>query len=193
MLLNSSASQIFAEMEEVQKSLEPVEEDIKRSEDAAKIAPCTCDHLPDIHDQDTGRCPIRSCNCRKPEPDSAIGGYEKQSELQRKFFEILVYKLYPAYIRWGVKDIQGLSIDGSPATPETFISDMPEPVVSELGSEIQRLIRMSADESLGFSKPTTSVAAVDGHPQTTDPSTATPANVESTTSSATVVDSTPNS
>ena len=169
MTLNASASVIFKKIDDIQKQMEPIEENIKEAESAARIEPCICTHDKSAHDTDTGRCSAKGCECREPKPDSEIGGYEKRAELQVQIYEILLYELYPVYLRWGVSGIQGLSIDGSDATVESFIAEMPDAVVNEVGAEIQRLIKMTTDEAMGFKLPSTSDVPVDGPVKVTAP------------------------
>ena len=182
--LNVKAAATLTKINELQQRLEPINEEIERAEAAAKLEPCTCSHSPEGHDKETLRCTVRGCGCRKPNPDPEIGDYAKHVSIQGEVLQALVNELYPIYIRWGVSEVQGLNIDGKPATPDSILESGDERLVAELGSEIQRLIRLGPDETLGFKQPTTSGAAVDGQ-TSTDPSTAPPASGESGMSAAT--------
>lgn len=171
MKLNEVASSIYARIDEVQRQLSPIDEEIKRAEEEAKIEPCTCTHEPLVqekdtdppqHDPQTLRCIKPGCKCREPKPDPEIGDYTKKLKLQVDVMSIVIGELYPEYIKWGVSDIQGLEIDGKPATTESLLDDAPEALVAELGEEIQRLIRLSPEEVMGFPRPIISGGQVDG-------------------------------
>lgn len=202
--LNLDAAKIFSKINDLQRQLAPINEEINRAEEAAKIESCECKHSldpsdPEIvklitrvadlnkdlkledqivlenvcHKSDTRACLIASCSCRKPNPDPAIGDYAKKAEVFSQLVSVMEDELYPIYIRWGVTVIQGLKIDGVDATVDTLIEDGPEALIPELGAEIQRLIRLTPEESLGFKSPTTSGAPVDGQKNgtgSTDPS-----------------------
>ncbi len=166
MVLNRSASPIYSEMNEIQRQIDTVQEELERAESEAKISPCTCKHpvspdsKADCHDDKSGRCVRKGCQCRKPCPDPEIGSYDKKAEL-------VINKLYPVYIRWAVIDVQGLNIQlpsGSSvaATTDTLLSDGPEFLIPELGEYIQQLMKLSPDEVMGFKLPSTSAAQVDG-------------------------------
>lgn len=187
MKLNQDAADIFSKIGDVQRELEPIEESIKDAEAVAKTAPCSCPEAdpPHEHDEATHRCKTAGCECRMPQPDPTLGGYPRRAELTSKMFDILVYELYPVYMRWGIASVQGLDIDGVPATADSMVEAMPENVIYEIGGEIQRLIRLSPEEVLSFGSPSTSGAAVDGQAQPTALSTAPPASGTSGISSAT--------
>jgi len=134
-------------------------------------------------------CIFPGCPCRRPRPDPAIGGYQEHHDLLSQITEIEYQEVVPFYIRGLVAEIQGLEIDGKPATVDTLLSDAHDSLTRELNTEIQRLISLTPDEALGFKSPTTSGAVVDGPPATMGQPTAPPANPESTTSSATAAGS----
>lgn len=189
--LNLRTAEVASKIADLQRSLDPVNEEIERAEAIARIEPCACNHpleethqpvkdaleiakaadqveLVDLcHLASTNRCLVHRCPCREPKPDPAVGNYAKRKEIQDKVLEVAYSEMHPIYIRWGVAEIQGLDIDGSPATVDSLISDGPESLVNELGEEIQRLLVMSPDEVLGFKQPTTSGAAVDGKEKST--------------------------
>lgn len=176
--LNIKAAAIFAKVSEAQRNLETVLDEIKEAEKIAKTQPCTCDHpsfdqplegaVDGTHHPETLRCLYYPCPCREAHPDPEIGDYNKRDELNSKVWEIITNELYPEYILWGVKEINGLTIDGKPATAETLVSDGPEVLTAELGAEIYRIIGLTNEEVLGFKLPTISGAPMDGQtPSTT--------------------------
>lgn len=191
MKLNHDAAGVFAEINEIQRQADVIQEEIDKAEKAAKIEPCTCNHLPepgrDCHDSKTGRCtvpnpayeaaedkkgieefiPNRRCPCRQPKPDPEIGTYETRDRLLDKVYEVIIEKLYPIYVSWGVKDVQGLKINGLDADTTALLTDGPEFLVSEVGSEIQRLMKLSPDEVMAFKSPTISGAQTDGETTST--------------------------
>ena len=75
---------------------------------------------------------------------------------------VVVNELHPALIRWGVKSIDGYTIDGQPATPELLISNAPEALTAEIGQAIQYLSSLDPKDVLTFKWPTTFGAQVDG-------------------------------
>lgn len=50
------------------------------------------------------------------------------------------------YLEWGLLTVEGLEIDGEPATPESLIASGPEPICSEILRAIQAECGLSADE-----------------------------------------------
>lgn len=50
------------------------------------------------------------------------------------------------YLRWGLAAIDGLHIDGEPATPESLIANGPEELANEVLEHIQKTIGLSEDE-----------------------------------------------
>lgn len=114
------------------------------------------------HSSATKRCLVDGCPCRKPMPDEALGGYAKHQELISQIIEVEDRDLMPIYITSLVNTIQGLELDGQPATASTLLEDGPEFLIDELATEIQRLMKLTPDEAMGFKLPTTSDAAVDG-------------------------------
>ena len=76
--------------------------------------------------------------------------------------------MYPFRIRFAVKEIQGFDIDGQPATVESFIAEMPDQAIAEIGTEIERVLGLTLEEQLGFKLPTTSGAVETGQNQSTD-------------------------
>lgn len=181
--LNQKTAEAFAKIAEIQRELTPVQEDIDRAEAAAKLEPCSCTHpidagAKDCHNDKTLRCTVAGCACREPKPDAEIGSYPKKYELEGKIYESVVTDLYPIYSKWGVVSIDGLVLDGAPATMDSILSIGPEGLVPELGEEVQRILKLTPEETLGFKLPTTLGGQVDGQIQT---SSAPPVNGESCT------------
>ena len=163
MEFNRMGAPVFQKLNELSKQREPFQEEVERAESAAKIEPCTCSHPPmskDSHHETTGRCFEKGCNCRKPEYENDAD--RKLRDLETRQLEVLIDELAPAKLKWGVSSIEGLEIDGRPATIDMLLSDMPEAVTSEVVNEIDRLMRLSPEETLAFKSPTTGAAAVDG-------------------------------
>jgi hypothetical protein len=42
-----------------------------------------------------------------------------------------------AYLKWGLAEIEGLEIDGQPATPETLLADGPEGLCREIAAAVK--------------------------------------------------------
>ena len=51
------------------------------------------------------------------------------------------------YLEWGLSEIQGLAIDGVPATPESLIEKGPESLCNEIASAILASLHLSDEES----------------------------------------------
>jgi hypothetical protein len=50
------------------------------------------------------------------------------------------------YLEWGLLKVEGLDIDGEPATPESLLASGPEPVTEEILRAIQAECGLSAEE-----------------------------------------------
>lgn len=50
------------------------------------------------------------------------------------------------YIRWGLSRVEGLSIDGEPATPESLLEKGPESLCNEIAEAIRRECFLSEEE-----------------------------------------------
>lgn len=92
----------------------------------------------------------------------------------------------PNRVRWGLKSIDGLTIDGQPTTVETLLSDGPRELVSEIYEAVERVSNFTPEQLKNSQWPITSSAPVDG-PKTS--TTATSALSESTGADATVANS----
>jgi hypothetical protein len=81
--------------------------------------------------------------------------------------DLTVTQLFPALIRWGVKSIDGMTVDGVPVTVEAFLEGTPDDLIIEVGTKIRKLTQMSFDEQMGFKLPGTSSTPVTGQPTNT--------------------------
>ncbi len=180
---NHKGAEIFAKLNEIERESEPIQEEIDRAEAEAKIRPCECTHgdkdvrkydppaegeemsrvfsYVDCHDPKSLRCLSPGCDCRRPDADEA---YRKRAELNQKHIEIYTDELVPLRIRWGVSAIEGLFINGEPATVESFVQEMPDEPLAEVATEIDRVMKLSLKEQIAFRSPTTGVAAGVGEP-----------------------------
>jgi len=50
------------------------------------------------------------------------------------------------YLRWGLKRVEGLTLDGEPATPESLIATGPEELSSEILATIRRECGLTDEE-----------------------------------------------
>lgn len=170
--LNELAAAVYAKMGDINRELAPVMDEIKRAEAAAVIEPCTCDHSADEHDNEHKYCTHTGCTCRHPKPNQEVGDYAKRLELESRLWVVMSNELYPIIIRWGVLKIEGLEIDGQPATTDLLIEEGPSSInsvdlVEEVGAEIQRMLSLSTDEVMGFAQPITSAGQADGQTTST--------------------------
>ena len=63
------------------------------------------------------------------------------------------------HLRWGLASIEGLEIDGAPATADSLIDAGPEDLVREILSAVRRETGLDADERKNSAPPSTSCAA----------------------------------
>jgi hypothetical protein len=68
---------------------------------------------------------------------------DTSDQLEAALSDLLVRKLY---IEWGLAEIQGLAIDGEPATAALLIQKGPENLTGEIISAIRQDIELSEDE-----------------------------------------------
>ncbi len=72
---------------------------------------------------------------------------DPSDDLQANLVELQVQKLY---IEWGLREIQGLTIDGEPATVEALIEKGPESLANEIASAIRGQLELSEEERKNF-------------------------------------------
>jgi hypothetical protein len=68
-------------------------------------------------------------------------------QLEASLSDLLVARLY---LEWGLAEINGLKIDGEPATPVLLIEKGPEPLANEILASIHAEIGISEDERKNF-------------------------------------------
>lgn len=83
-----------------------------------------------------------------------------------------ITELTPRYIRWGLLSIEGLTIDGEPATVETLISDGPEEIIPEIRDAIKSRLGLTVVQQKNSQAPTTSHEAAGVEPKPTIAATA---------------------
>jgi hypothetical protein len=111
-------------------------------------------------------------------PDEDAKAFLKAQEDLERFDQDV---MHPAVLRWGLASIEGLAIDGAPATVESLLDGGPPELVEEISKEITRVMRLSAVEAKNSESPTTSGAVADG---ATNDSTAPTAKIETSGNSA---------
>lgn len=72
---------------------------------------------------------------------------EIPDQMEAALADLLIKKLY---LRWGLVEIRGLTIDGKPATPERLIDDGPEALADEVVSGIRVELELSPEERKNF-------------------------------------------
>ena len=86
----------------------------------------------------------------------------KASDLSFRVDTIIREKIRPGKFKWGVHSVDGLTIDGVPATIDSLLEDGPAELYIEIIDEIDRVARLGAKQE-GESEPlTTSGAQVVG-------------------------------
>lgn len=68
---------------------------------------------------------------------------DASDQLEATLGELLVRKLY---IEWGLHEIQGLIVDGEPATVESVIEKGPEALTDEIVATIRAQLELSEEE-----------------------------------------------
>jgi hypothetical protein len=66
------------------------------------------------------------------------------------------------HLRWGVKSLEGLEIDGHAADVELLIEAGPEELIFELAAEVRKVLGLSENERKNSPSPITSGAPEDG-------------------------------
>jgi hypothetical protein len=64
-------------------------------------------------------------------------------QLEASLSDLLVARLY---LEWGLAYIEGLAIDGKPATPQSLIDNGPEALANEILHSIRSQLELSEDE-----------------------------------------------
>lgn len=70
-----------------------------------------------------------------------------QEQLEASLSDLLVERLY---LKWGLAELEGLLIDGEPASPSALIEKGPELLASEILASIQSELGLSEDERKNF-------------------------------------------
>lgn len=60
------------------------------------------------------------------------------------------------YLRWGLRGIEGLEIDGAPVTPDSLVEKGPEELVEEVLAAIRREAHLGEDERKNSASPSIS-------------------------------------
>lgn len=146
MELNSRAAQAITEINTIQRELAPLNQKLSEAAETAATEPCSCEGHEHVGTEKT--CEHPECLCRQGRVDDET--QNQIDELTAKYFDVMISKMFPHYLEWGIESVSGLDINGQPATAKSIISDGPEELVAELGWEIHRVTRMSSEENLGF-------------------------------------------
>lgn len=111
----------------------------------------------------------------KSDDGSTVVSWSDTSEANRIAAEadiIDICELTPRYIRWGLLSVEGLAIDGEPATVETLLSSGPEDIIPEIRDAVKRQLGLTLVQQKNSQAPTTSSEAVGVEPKPTIASTA---------------------
>ena len=79
--------------------------------------------------------------------DEFLRAGDLSDQLEAGLAELLVKKLY---IEWGLAAIEGLNIDGKPASTEALLQAGPESLTEEIASSIQAELGLSEEERKNF-------------------------------------------
>lgn len=76
--------------------------------------------------------------------------------LSDKMEQISSDEINPQWLEWGLKSIDGIDIDGVPATLKTLLTEGPPALFQEIVNEIKRVAQLNGDEEKNSGSPTTS-------------------------------------
>jgi hypothetical protein len=79
-----------------------------------------------------------------------------QSPAQQAEATLVAGEVDRIYLRWGLRSVEGLEIDGQPATPEALLERGPEPLVDEALAAIRREAGLSEAERKNSRSPSIS-------------------------------------
>jgi len=102
---------------------------------------------------------------------------------------VVAAEIGAAELRWGLEGVEGLEIDGAPATPETLLENGPEPLVMEILAAIRHEAGLDEEERKNSEPPSTSCAG--GEPACAMRGSAEAASVTGSTTTATAAASSP--
>ena len=102
--------------------------------------------------------------------------------------EIADNEITPAWVSWGLERIEGLEIDGQPATLESLIEAGPPQLYHEVADAIRKEAGLTEEEQGESGSPITSAAPEDGREQATS---AAPASGKACTSGGTAAGTSP--
>ena len=149
----------IARLRDLQDELEILNDGLKESVARAKISPCTCVH--GVHDEETGRCSVDGCNCRRP--DFSLADYRKISEVAVSIQRLTEEQIKPAALRLALVEVSGLTIDGNAnPTADDILELAGDDFVSEISSEIETLLGLRGEPAKNSESPTTSGAPAGG-------------------------------
>jgi len=114
----------------------------------------------------------------------------KIADLLDRLTRIIEDEINPAWVRWGLHAVDGLEIDGEPATVESLIQTGPPELYAEILTAIRHAAGLSEDDQGNSASPTTSGARVDGRTSATS---APPADAPGSTLPETAASTTQNS
>ncbi len=83
-----------------------------------------------------------------------------QGPAQEAEAALLAGEIDNVYLAWGLREIEGLEIDGEKATREKLIEKGPEALVEEILAAIRREAGLSEAERKNFESPSTSCAGI---------------------------------
>lgn len=119
----------------------------------AEAMPCPgCPHPVGKHRLFDNKCSVEGCECIEARGE----GFAKRSHILVELSNMDRDKAQPERIRAFVKSIEGIDIDGAPATIDTLISDGPDELLDEIDEEIKRRLDLSEAERKNSESPTIS-------------------------------------
>ncbi len=76
--------------------------------------------------------------------------------LSDKMEQISSDEINPKWLKWGLKSLEGIEIDGVPANAELLLSDGPPALFMEIVDQIKRVAQLSGEEEKNSVSPITS-------------------------------------
>lgn len=155
---NNAIVAFTAKLQDLQSELGPI---LKQ--------PCECKHNVGEHIMEftdvqtvTFRCAHKdsdkACDCS----DGSGPGFQPYLAKRSQIFMIDHDQMQPHRLRFFIKSVEGIELDGQPASVDSLIADGPDELLDEVDAEIKRLLELSEIERKNSESPTTSLAVVGG-------------------------------
>lgn len=165
---NASMAQYNAILREIRAQRAPLDKEYRDAVEAAKSKRAALVASGTSKDDAEKQAPIAFADEK----------FRRWAELVDRERELDVAEMTPAMVRFGLVSIEGLEIDGKPATADLLIEDGPDDLYLEVSEAIAREFGLLPAEKENLPSPSISAAVVDGTASSTS---AAPAEMPVTT------------